>query len=142
MNRKLNANSNSILLWNHIQDLKFKLRQFQTLLGVCPFDIEDLRKQLGVIEGSEGPPGPQGPPGLPGPPGTPGNPGPQGIPGIPGQSVDPVIIESKAEKDASNLSISDVDVWKNMLNINDQTIISTSAPTGIAPDGTEWIMYK
>lgn len=62
--------------------------------------------------------------------------------GEPGQDADPTIVESKAEKDASNLSISDVTTWRNMLNINEQTIISTSAPTGIAPDGTEWIMYK
>ena len=50
---ELNPNSNPLLLWNKIKELKFKLRQFETLLGICPFNLEDI----------QGPPGPPGPPG-------------------------------------------------------------------------------
>lgn len=187
---KLSPTSSPILLWNSIKELKYKLQQYESLLGVSPFCKEELKGDPGPpgVPGPQGPkgyPGPPGPPGGPmgpegpeGPPGVPGAPGPigppgkdglpgppgedgvpgpqgpqgpqglqgpqgpQGLPGLPGQDANPIIVESKAEKDASNLSISDIDVWKNMLNINDNTIISTSAPTGIAPDGTEWIMYK
>ena len=53
---KLNPNSNPLLLWNKIKELKYKLRQFETLLGVCPFNLED-------IKGDTGPQGPQGPKG-------------------------------------------------------------------------------
>lgn len=44
---KLNPNSNSFLLWNKIKELKYKLRQFETLLGVCPFNLEDIKGEKG-----------------------------------------------------------------------------------------------
>ena len=53
---ELNPNSNPLLLWNKIKELKYKLRQFETLLGICPFNLED-------IKGDPGPIGPTGPPG-------------------------------------------------------------------------------
>ena len=62
---KLNPNSNPLLLWNKIKELKFKLKQFETLLGICPFNLEDI----------QGPPGPQG---LQGPQGDKGDKGDNG----------------------------------------------------------------
>ena len=44
---KLNPNSNPLLLWNKIKELKYKLRQFETLLGVCPFNPEDIKGDKG-----------------------------------------------------------------------------------------------
>ena len=40
---ELTPNSNPLLLWNKIKELKYKLRQFETLLGVCPFNLEDIK---------------------------------------------------------------------------------------------------
>ena len=44
----MNKNPNqTLLLLKQLEDLKHKLRQFQTLLGICPFDKEELKGDKG-----------------------------------------------------------------------------------------------
>lgn len=94
----MNTNPNQTLfLLKQIEDLKYKLKQFQTLLGICPFDREELK-------GDQGPQGDQG------------IQGPQGPQGSPGATVD---ISGKAEKTASNLSAGNILSWQEVLQIND-----------------------
>ena len=50
---KININTDKFTLLQEIEKLRYKLRQFETLLGVCPFNKEDIK----------GDTGPQGPPG-------------------------------------------------------------------------------
>ena len=56
---ELNLNSNPLLLWNKIKELKFKLKQFETLLGVCPFNLEDIKGDPG-LQGEKGDKGDKG----------------------------------------------------------------------------------
>lgn len=44
---ELNPNSNPLLLWNKIKELKHQLKQFETLLGICPFNLEDIKGEKG-----------------------------------------------------------------------------------------------
>ena len=74
MAKVLNANSNPLELQMEIERLRYQLAQYKTLLGICPFDKEELK-------GDQGEPGPRGLRGLQG---EKGEIGPQGIQGIPG----------------------------------------------------------
>ena len=86
---ELNPNSNPLLLWNKIKELKYKLRQFETLLGVCPFNLEDIKGDAGP-QGDKGDKGDKGEQGLQGEKGDKGDKddageiGLQGIQGIQG----------------------------------------------------------
>ena len=71
---KININTNKFILLQELDKLRYHLKQYQTLLGVCPFDPESLR----------GPQGLQGIEGEKGEKGDKGDSGEQGIQGIKG----------------------------------------------------------
>ena len=75
---KVNYNSNKLILIKEIENLKYFLKQYQTLLGVCPFNKEELK-------GDPGPPGEQGIQGIKGDKGDKGDPGEQGLKGDKGE---------------------------------------------------------
>ena len=45
---KININTDKFTLLQEIEKLRYKLRQFETLLGVCPFDPEILKGDPGL----------------------------------------------------------------------------------------------
>ena len=108
MSKNLNQ---TLLLLKQLEDLKHKLKQFQTLLGICPFDKEELRGDKGEKgeQGEKGPTGPSGPPGEKGADGdmtfeqlTPEQldliRGPQGIQGPKARKATEVIQEDRDHK--------------------------------------------
>ena len=40
---KININTDKFTLLQEIEKLRYKLKQFETLLGVCPFNKEDIK---------------------------------------------------------------------------------------------------
>ena len=71
MAKVLNANSNPLELQMEIERLRYQLAQYKTLLGICPFDKEELK-------GDQGEPGPRGLRGLQGEKGETGDKGDKG----------------------------------------------------------------
>ena len=56
---RINYNTNQLALMKEVEKLKYQLLQYKTLLGVCPFDPEELRGPQG-IQGPRGYTGPKG----------------------------------------------------------------------------------
>ena len=101
---RINYNTNQLVLMQKVEKLKYQLLQYQTLLGVCPFNKEELKgdpgppgergvdgnitfeeftpEQLELLRGPQGLQGPQGEQGIK------GDAGEQGIQGIKGDKGD------------------------------------------------------
>ena len=102
----------TLLLLKQLEDLKHKLKQFQTLLGICPFDKEELKGDRGDTGGQ----GPQGLQGITGPSGAQGS---QGIPGNTGPKGDKGDAVSTANIILSNTKINSVrKITEDVPNLN------------------------
>ena len=81
--------NNVVLQKLEIDKLRYQLTQYRTLLGVCPFDKDVLKGDVGppgpITPGVPGPQGEQGIQGIQGPTGDIGPQGPQGLPGSNGR---------------------------------------------------------
>ena len=81
--------NNVVLQRLEIDKLRYQLSQYKTLLGVCPFDKDVLKGDVGppgpITPGVPGPQGEQGIQGIQGPTGDIGPQGPQGLPGSNGR---------------------------------------------------------
>lgn len=84
---RINYNTNQLVLMQKVEKLKYQLLQYQTLLGVCPFDKEKLKGDPGP-PGEKGEKGDTGEPGRQGEQGERGERGEQGIQGLKGDKGD------------------------------------------------------